>query len=122
MIREKDLVERLNFLRMFKKRVLQELDDQGRAKVLTLDTVPKSDGIYWAGGTAVLKNGTEVESVFRVNTDTGGTLLSSYWWIGSAWYETDEAAALSAAGCTKEDAFPFDWRYNTPLSEDIYHD
>ena len=121
MIREKDLIERLNFLKLFNKRVLLELDDEGRAEVLTLEVVPVSAGVYWIGGTTILKNGLRVDSVFRVNTESGGTLLKTYWWVGDSWYSSDDAEAMKALGCAGNVAFPFDWEYNTPLAEDIYH-
>ena len=69
-----------------------------------------------------MKDGLPVESVFRVNTDSGGTILAAYWSIAGSWFLTDESDALKELGKSSDEVFPFDWEYNTPLSNDIYHD
>lgn len=120
MIDDKDLRQRLNLIRESPTFVLRETGRQGEADVLTVTKVPKG-GIYWIGGKCILKLGREVESVFRVDTDSGGSLLSVFWWIDSAWYRHEDVDALKKLGLAKEDAFPFDWRFSIALEKDIFH-
>ncbi len=121
MISDTDMCQRLNLVRTFGSFVLQEVGGEGDANVISVKAVPKATGVYWIGGTTVAKSGVEIDSVFRVDTNTGGTLLSVFWWISGKWYKHEDDDALVALGLLKEEAFPFDWRFTTPLEEDIFH-
>ena len=122
MIRDTDMCQRLNLVRTSGSFVVRETGDLGEAEVLSVKVVAKGQGICWVGGTSILKSGRDVESVFRVDTDSGGTLVSVYWWIGGNWYEHDDADALTALGLSRDQVFPFDWRFCVALEEDIFHD
>lgn len=122
MIEEKELIQRLNLLGMSKNFVLHENTSDGSADVITINEIPSNDGIYWVAGVTTLKNGNKLESVFRVNTDTGGTLLEVFWKINSTWYDQQNKQAVKALGEAKKEIFPYDWSYAVPLKEDIYHD
>lgn len=85
--------------------------------------VPKNDGEYWIAGQTRLGNGTDIPSVFCADTDTGGTLLGVYWRIADAWWDfQNRPAVLDALNTTEAEAFPFDWSYSVPLTEDSFHD
>jgi DNA-binding XRE family transcriptional regulator len=73
---------------------MQEVGDQGAAKLMTIGRVPSSSGIYWVSGACKLRGGRELESVFRVDTDSGGSLLAAYWWIEGRWFEQNSPDAL----------------------------
>lgn len=122
MISDTDICQRLNLVRNSGSFVLKETGTQGEADVLSLNQIPKNNGIYWLGGKTVLKSGRELESVFRVDTDTGGTLVSVYWLINGGWHMHEEESALNALGLAKDDVFPFDWSYSIELEEDNFHD
>lgn len=121
MILDTDMRQRLNLVRTARSFVLQEVGTNGEANVSSVKVVPKSNGVFWVPGKTILKAGRKIESVFRVDTDNGGTLASIYWWIGNAWYQHDDGDALAAIGLPKDDVFPFDWQYDVPLEEDIFH-
>ena len=57
-----------------------------------------------------------------MDTDTGGTLLAVYWWINHNWYEQNDDEVFSVINDSRDNIFPFDWRYNVKLEKDIYHD
>lgn len=122
MIFEKDLIQRLNLLRTSKKFVFKEIGKNGEAEVITPISIPYSSGVYWISGITILKSNKELESVFVVDTDTGGTLLAVYWWINKNWYEQSDDEVYSALNDRRDNIFPFDWRYNVKLEKDIYHD
>jgi hypothetical protein len=122
MINDKDMKQRLNLLKSSPSFVLKEVGDLGEAEVLNLERVPKYNGIYWVAGNTKLKCGENVESVFRVDTNSGGSIISVYWFINGGWYEHQEDAVLNALNLNQEEVFPFDWTYKIPLEEDIYHD
>ncbi len=122
MIKDKSLIERLNFLNCFKIRSLRDSKEgDGSAEVLTLKQIPVSDDFYWVSGTTILNNGIEVESVFYINSD-GGTLISVFWRVDECWFKSDDKSVTGVLDLNNSEIFPFDWRYNTPLSKDIYHD
>jgi hypothetical protein len=117
-----ELSKRLNLLRSSCNFVMQEVGDQGEAKLMTVPRVPPSSGIYWISGACKLRGGRELESVFRIDTDSGGSLLAAYWWIEGRWFEQDSPDALPTIGLPRDAVFPYDWTYAVPLAEDIYHD
>ena len=83
--------------------------------------VPKNDGEYWVFGNTILKTGAELPSVFRVQTNSGGTLLSAFWFISGTWYDFQDSKAYKNLGISRDDATPFDWSYSVELEDDIYH-
>lgn len=121
MITDNDMRQRLNLVRTSGSFVLQGDGSQGEANVVSMTVVPKASGVCWVGGTTIVKSGREIESVFRVDTNSGGTLMSIFWWIDGKWYKHEDADALSALGLSKDEVFPFDWRFAIPLEEDIFH-
>ncbi len=92
----------------------------GEQTVSSPAKVPAGDGAYLVAGQTRLKAGREIESVFHVNTDTGGTLLGAWWRIAGQWVDHQDPALAEALGLTRDEIFPFDWRYAVPLSDDIY--
>jgi hypothetical protein len=122
MIFEKDLLQRLNLLRTSKKFVFKEIGKDGEAEVITPIYIPSASGVFWISGVTILKSNKELESVFIVDTDTGGTLLAVYWWINHNWYEQNDDEVFSVINDSRDNIFPFDWRYNVKLEKDIYHD
>ena len=122
MIKEKDLIQRLNLLRSSNSFVFHETGNLGDAEVIRICKVPPSSGIYWIAGETLLKNGINVKSVFRVDTDSGGSLVDVYWWIEGNWYDQNDLDVFKALGTSRSEVFPYDWKYHVPLSIDIYHD
>lgn len=122
MITEKELIQRLNLLKRSRFFVLHETGKHGESDVLRINKIPAGDGIYWISGHTTIKNGITLDSVFRVDTTSGGAVLSVYWWINGQWYDQNDADTKDALGLTLVDIFPYDWKYHIPLSVDIYHD
>lgn len=121
MITDTDMRKRLNFVETSDEFVLLEDGSQGEAIVLSIQLVPKASGIYWIAGTTLLKAGREIDSVFRVDTDAGGSLVSVFWKIADRWYQHDDPDAWENLELAKNDVFPFDWSLAAPLEEDIFH-
>ena len=121
MILDTEMCQRLNLVRTSGSFVLKEVGNEGEADVVSLKMIPKSDGVYWVGGTTVVKSEREIDSVFRVDTNTGGTLVSVFWWIDGKWYRHEDQDALTALSLSKDDVFPFDWRFAVALEEDMFH-
>jgi|SynMetStandDraft_3_1070028.scaffolds.fasta_scaffold07941_2 hypothetical protein len=87
-----------------------------------LKLIPRNDGEYCLSGTTILKNGLEIPSVFRINTNTGGTLNDVYWLINNNWRDfNNRPSVFEELGVVEHDIFPFDWTYAVDLEEDIYH-
>jgi hypothetical protein len=120
-VSDDELRRRLTLIESSKTFVLKEVGDDGTASVQTCQVIPNDDGIYWVHGKTKLKNGRELPSVFRVDTNAAGDLLSVYWLLDGDWYEHDSADTFSALGIERDDAFPFDWSYTTPLENDAFH-
>lgn len=121
MITSKDLVQRLNLLKNSISFVLRELGSDGSANVLDPERIPANHGIYWVPGETILPSGRRLPSVFRVDTDSGGELTGTYWFIGDKWYDQQDADTLPALSLTRAEVFPYDWRFNVPLERDIFH-
>ena len=83
--------------------------------------VPANDGEYWVAGETSLKSGRKLASVFRVQTNSGGTLLGGYWRVGDDWLDLQDDLSYAALAYTRDEETPFDWSYAVPLSEDLYH-
>lgn len=109
----------LNLLRGSPRFVLKDKPDGG-VQVLSLPKVPASDGFYWVYGKTILKSGNEVESVFHLDTDSGGELYEVFWWIDGSWYDHRDRETRALLGSDRE-IFPFDWKYSVELAEDLHH-
>lgn len=121
MINDIELCQHLNLLRTQGSFVYHEDIQQDRMTCQHPNIIPKASGVYWVHGATVVRSGLEIDSVFQVDTDSGGTLLTIFWWINETWYKHDDEGAVSALGLSKEEIFPFDWRFTVPLEEDIFH-
>ncbi len=120
MINEQETIKRLNLLSSSRQFVMHETGTDGSADVLVKKQIPSKNGIYWIAGQTILKNGKDIDSVFRVDTDSGGTLLSVFWKIGGYWYDQQDSDVLTALGDFGKNIFPYEWRYSVPLEEDIF--
>jgi len=93
----------------------------GKGTVRSPQIVPANDGEYWVAGETRLKSGRKLASVFRVQTNSGGTLLGGYWRVGEEWLDIQDERSYSALASARDKETPFDWTYAVPLTEDIYH-
>jgi len=109
----------LNLLRSSPSFVLKDKPDGG-AQVVSPQRVPASDGFYWVHGETVLPSGKVLESVFHLDTNSGGELHEVYWWIDGSWYDHRNTEALALLGPDAEIS-PFDWSYSVPLENDVFH-
>lgn len=121
MIKDREAVKRLNLLRTSKTFALREVSKDGSADVVCPPRIPDSDGVYWVSGYTKLKNGRSLESVFRLDTNAGASLLAVFWLIDGKWFQQEDADALSALGVSRADAFPFDWSFAIPVTKDAFH-
>jgi hypothetical protein len=121
MVQDVELVKRLNLLRSSDAFVLRELSHDGSAEVLRTPRVPRGSGVYWVSGSTLMRNGLHVESVFRIDTDAGATLLAAFWWLDGHWYQQDDPGAPNALRVPRSDVFPFDWRFAVPVEHDEFH-
>ena len=110
----------LHLLRGSPRFVLKDKPDGG-AQVTSPEMVPARDGFYWVFGRTTLRSGRGLDSVFHLDTDSGGELNEVYWLIGDSWYDYRDPKAREILG-SDEEVFPFDWSYSVPLEEDAYHD
>ncbi len=116
---EIELGKWLNLLKGANQFVLKDTSDGG-AQVVNLPKVPESDGFYWVHGRTRLNSGQEVESVFHVDTDSGGELSAVYWFVDGKWYGSDDSEARELLGGSRS-VFPFDWEFSVPLEYDAHH-
>lgn len=93
----------------------------GKGAVSNPPQVPKSSGEYWIHGTSILASGADRPSVFVVDTDSGGTLRAIFWKTASGWIDSQDPQAPDNLGLPRDRIFPFDWRFDVPLEEDIFH-
>jgi len=121
MVRERQLHQALQFLVAQDGWVMRDIPKQNKSEVLSLRLIPKSSGAYWISGNTRLRCGRDILSVFRVDTDSGGTLTTVFWKIGPNWYRHDDLDTLGALELPKEEVFPFGWSFSIPLEEDIFH-
>ena len=122
MIDDAELIKDLNFISGQPTWVYHELANEDMVNLLRLQRVPYQTGIYWIAGESTLASGKRLGSVFRVDSDAGGSLATVYWKINDMWFRHDDTAALEALGLVKNDVFPFDWSFAVPLEEDHFHD
>jgi len=116
-----DLIRILNLLGGAPGFVVRIDDRTGKFTVSNPGRVPAGDGTYLVAGQSRLKGGRVIDSVFHVNTDTGGTLLGAWWKIDGHWTDHQDPEAPQALGLTRAEVFPFDWTYAVAMSDDIYH-
>lgn len=123
MIKDKTMGQWLNLVHTSPKFVIRMGAEQENANVVSPPVVPKGDGEYLVAGQTELKNGSQIPSVFLVDTNAGGTLVGAYWHIAGAWWDfQDRPAVFEALSVSEAEAFPFDWSYAVALEEDIFHD
>lgn len=121
MVHEDELRQALQFLVTQRSWVMKDIPKKDKSEVLTLKIIPKGTGVYWVAGESRLRSGRKLESVFRVDTDGGGSLVTVFWKINGHWYRHEDADTLSALEMKRENVFPFDWSFTVPLEEDIFH-
>jgi hypothetical protein len=121
MITDPELGKDLQFLNSQRSWVYREIPEENVAQVLSPPSIPKATGVYWIAGETVLHCGRRLDSVFQVDTDSGGELMSVYWHIGGQWYKHDDEDVLRALEVSRDDVFPFDWSFAVPLEEDVFH-
>jgi len=109
----------LNLLKGSPRFVLKD-NPAGGASVVALRVVPNADGMYWIHGSTTARSGRVIESVFRLDTDSGGELCEVYWLIEGQWYDSRDPEAITRLGGSAA-VFPFAWRYSVQLERDIHH-
>lgn len=92
----------------------------GKAKLASPKIVTADQGEVWLAGETRLKSGIALPSVFRTNTDTGGTLIGTYWKIKDTWTDASTNGAFARLGVPRDDATPWTWRYAIEVEDDIY--
>lgn len=118
---ENEVQKWLNLIHSSPKFVIKIDEETGKGFVRSPQIVPANDGEYWVSGVTCLNSGRKLASVFRVQTNSGGTLLGGYWRVGEEWLDLQDEESYAALGSTRDKETPFDWSYAVPLSEDIYH-
>ncbi len=116
-----ELQQWLNLVYSSPKFVIKIDEKTGKGFVRSPQIVPANDGEYWVAGETRLKSGRKLVSVFRVQTNSGGTLLGGYWRVGEEWLDQQDERSYAALASTRDKETPFDWSYAVPLTEDIYH-
>ncbi len=122
MIANDELRKRLDFVLTSGSFVLNKTGDAGEAGVFSVSVVPNKSGVFWVPGTTRLKSEQALKSAFRVDTDSGGSLLSVYWHVQENRYEHTDESVFEQLGVAKKDSTSFDWEYSIPLEKDVYHD
>lgn len=72
-------------------------------------------------GWSKLPSGRDIPSVFVI-AGGGSSLIKVHWYIDDCWFHSDDDDALDALGLTQSEVFPFDWSYDVPGENDIYHE
>ena len=65
--------KRLNLLLSSPTFVVQEFGEVGEGRLQVVPKIPASSGIYWVAGACTLAGGAEIDAVFRVDTNDGGS-------------------------------------------------
>ncbi|WP_305968636.1 MULTISPECIES: hypothetical protein [unclassified Mameliella] len=118
---DQETMKRINLLHGAPRFVLRSDPQTGQHAVRNPSQVPRADGEYWMHGTSILSNGAELASVFVVDTDSGGTLRAIFWLSDSGWIDSQDPQAPDTLDLPRDRIFPFDWRFDVPLEEDIFH-
>lgn len=84
------------------------------------DKIPLDGRHYVCAGTIILKNGTELQANFEINTHTFDFLerdtVRIYIDREKAWYTMKEDELYEILGVSKEDALPYTWLPDKPLN------
>jgi hypothetical protein len=87
---------------------------------LQTDKIPLDGRHYVCAGTIILKNGTELQANFEINTHTFDFLerdtVRIYIEQEKAWYSMEEVELYEILGVSKEDAIPYTWLPDKPLN------
>lgn len=122
MERDKNTIQWLNLVSSSPTFVIKVGRENEKPKIVRVASVSKNDGEYWIAGETLFKNGMKIPSVFRVDTDTGGSLMGVYWKIKNVWWNSQNRPYVyDALELPKSELFPFDWTYSVKLDEDIFH-
>lgn len=114
--------KRINLLHGAPRFVLRVDPATGRGEVSNPSRVPKASGEYWIHGTTILSGGVELPSVLVVDTDSGGTLRAVFWkGADGGWIDSQNPQVPEMLGLSRDRIFPFDWRFDVPLEQDIFH-
>lgn len=115
-------IQWLNLVHMSPTFVVRVGTKNAKPTVQSPKIIPSGDGEYWVAGSTKLKCGTELDSVFIVDTDADGALLGVYWRIADQWWDfQNRPGVFEAIGACESEVFPFDWSYSIPLESDLYH-
>lgn len=83
-------------------------------------TIPLDGKYYICAGTIFLKNGIELRANFEINTHTFDFLerdsVKVYIEKEKAWYSMEEEELYNIMGISREDAMPYRWMTDRPLS------
>ena len=109
---------RLNLLRGSPRFVIRG-SRRGVTSLLAPRVVPNADGMYWVHGVTTARSGREIESVFRLDTDSGGELYGVDWLIEGQWHESTDLEAIARPGGSAA-VLPFAYRHSVPLERDIH--
>ncbi len=118
---EPEFIKHLNLVQSSPSFVIHIAENTGAGAVSNPTAIPDKSGEYLIHGTTTLKCGHELESVFHIDTATGGTLRAIYWMLTSGWTDSQDADAPSALSLDRSEVFPFDWTFSVPLERDIFH-
>jgi hypothetical protein len=101
--------------------VQQEVQRNGQARRVPkkVTRIPDMSGVYWIGGVVLLPDKSPVPAVLVTDTDAGGELLKTFWYVDERWYEQSDPDLPKALKTTK--LFPYDYKFNVPLERDIFH-
>ncbi|WP_375748936.1 hypothetical protein [Vibrio sp. HN007] len=122
MEKDKNTIQWLNLVSSSPMFVIKVGKEHEASKVVAVALIPKNDGEYWVAGETVFKNGMKVPSVFRVDTDAGGSLMDVYWKINSDWWDyQNRPYVYDALELPESELFPFDWSYAVNLEDDNFH-
>ncbi len=90
---------------------------------LNSDKIPLDGRHYVCAGAIILKNGTELQANFEINTHTFDFLerdtVRIYIDREKAWYSMKEDELYEILGVSKEDALPYTWLPDKPLNYSI---
>ncbi|WP_157994822.1 hypothetical protein [Paracoccus tegillarcae] len=116
-----DLVKCFNLLASSSSFVIRLDVKSQKGTVSNPSSVPENDGDYLVHGTTKLASGTELESVFCVDTDSGGDLAAVYWQTKKGWMNSQDARLPAVLGVERHEIFPFGWKFSVPLENDTFH-
>jgi len=118
---DRDTSRVCNFFLAASEWVQQEVERNGEVRRVPkkLAKLPDQSGVYWVSGTIVLPTKQRVAAVLVVDTDAGGELLNTFWFVDGKWYEQADPELPKAL--STPDLFPYDYNFNVPLERDVFH-